>query len=53
MSNKNANCNVATARVEVIAAGGTPSYTYAFVQNNIAPLATDYTASAIAESEIH
>ncbi|MEM0578782.1 hypothetical protein WFZ86_19930, partial [Flavobacterium sp. N6] len=48
VSNKNANCNVATARVEVIAAGGTPSYTYAFVQNNIAPLATDYTASAIA-----
>nr|WP_315141126.1 T9SS type B sorting domain-containing protein [uncultured Flavobacterium sp.] len=48
VSNKNANCNVATARVEVLANNGTPSYTYAFMQDGVAPSAANYTASAIA-----
>ncbi|RYJ53300.1 T9SS type B sorting domain-containing protein [Flavobacterium petrolei] len=48
VSNKNANCNVAKARVEVLANNGTPSYTYAFMQDGVAPSAANYTASAIA-----
>ena len=44
-TNINANCN-APAQVSVTAGGGTPGYTYAFVQNNVAPIASDYTASA-------
>jgi large repetitive protein len=48
VSNKNANCNVATARVEVSASNGTPNYTYAFMQDGVAPLPANYTASAIA-----
>ena len=47
VSNKNANCNVATARVEVSASNGTPNYTYAFMQDGVAPLPANYTASAI------
>ncbi|MBS7255246.1 T9SS type B sorting domain-containing protein [Flavobacterium branchiicola] len=41
-SNKNANCKVSTATVTVSATGGTPDYKYAFVQNNVTPLDTDY-----------
>ena len=43
----NANCNFG-AQVSVTAGGGTPNYTYAFVQNGFAPIASDYTASASA-----
>ncbi|TXE11523.1 T9SS type B sorting domain-containing protein [Seonamhaeicola algicola] len=44
-SNINANCNIG-AQVTVEATGGTAPYTYAFVQDGVAPLATDYTTSA-------
>nr|WP_262918575.1 T9SS type B sorting domain-containing protein [Flavobacterium sp. HXWNR70] len=44
VSNINANCN-ANAQVTVNGTGGTPDYTYAFVQNNVVPAAGDYTAS--------
>lgn len=37
VSNKNANCNIATARVEVLAAGGTPNYRYSFVTSATTP----------------
>lgn len=37
VSNKNANCNIATARVEVLAAGGTPNYRYSFVTSDVTP----------------
>ncbi|WP_281324468.1 T9SS type B sorting domain-containing protein [Flavobacterium sp. IMCC34518] len=37
VSNKNANCNVATARVEVLAAEGTPNYRYSFVTSATTP----------------
>ncbi|MGL2992981.1 T9SS type B sorting domain-containing protein [Flavobacterium sp. TSSA_36] len=37
VSNKNANCNVATARVEILAAGGTPNYRYSFVTSATTP----------------
>lgn len=37
VSNKNANCNVATARVEVAATGGTPNYRYSFVTSATTP----------------
>ena len=40
----NANCNVATSKVTVNATGGTPTYTYAFVQDNVTPVAADYKA---------
>ncbi|MFH6770219.1 T9SS type B sorting domain-containing protein [Gaetbulibacter aquiaggeris] len=46
-TNINANCNFG-AQVSVTAGGGTPNYTYAFVQNLVAPIASDYTASASA-----
>jgi gliding motility-associated-like protein len=44
-SNINANCNFG-AKVAVIATGGTPNYTYAFVQDGATPLAGDYTNTA-------
>ncbi len=47
VSNINANCNIG-AQVSVRASGGTPGYTYAFVQDGVAPLAGDYTASSSA-----
>ncbi|MBW4358857.1 SprB repeat-containing protein, partial [Flavobacterium taihuense] len=43
----NANCNVATSKVTVTPAGGTASYTYAFKQDGVAPMATDYVASNV------
>jgi gliding motility-associated-like protein len=43
-SNINANCN-SGAQVTVIGSGGTPAYTYAFVQNGFIPVLADYTAS--------
>jgi gliding motility-associated-like protein len=46
-TNINANCNFG-AQVSVTAGGGTPNYTYAFVQDLVAPIATDYTSSASA-----
>ncbi|NRT14507.1 gliding motility-associated-like protein [Flavobacterium sp. 28A] len=42
ISNSNANCNVATSTVTVSASGGTATYTYAFVQNNVVPVAANY-----------
>ena len=44
VSNINANC-LANAQVTVIGTGGTPGYTYAFMQNGVAPTPADYTAS--------
>lgn len=41
----NANCNVPNAQVTVNATGGTPTYSYAFVHNNVAPVSTDYKSS--------
>lgn len=38
----NANCNVPTSKVTVNVTGGTPTYSYAFVQDNVTPLSTDY-----------
>ncbi|MDR6764741.1 hypothetical protein J2Y38_004983, partial [Flavobacterium sp. 2755] len=48
VSNINANCNFG-AKVTVLANGGTPNYTYAFVENGVTPQASDYTniASAV------
>uniref|UniRef100_UPI00141DF8E3 T9SS type B sorting domain-containing protein n=1 Tax=Yeosuana marina TaxID=1565536 RepID=UPI00141DF8E3 len=46
-TNINANCNFG-AQVSVTAGGGTPNYTYAFVENGVGPIATDYTSSASA-----
>ncbi len=46
-TNINANCNFG-AQVSVTAGGGTPNYTYAFVENGVAPIATDYTSSSSA-----
>ncbi|MBE0392147.1 T9SS type B sorting domain-containing protein [Flavobacterium sp. PL002] len=48
ISNSNANCNVATSKVTVSASGGTPTFTYAFVQNNVAPVAANYSTNTIA-----
>ncbi|NRS87943.1 gliding motility-associated-like protein [Flavobacterium sp. 7E] len=42
ISNSNANCNVATSKVTVSASGGTATYTYAFVQNDVVPIAANY-----------
>ena len=44
VSNINANCT-ANAQVTVIGTGGTSPYTYAFMQNGVAPTPADFTAS--------
>jgi gliding motility-associated-like protein len=44
-SNINANCN-ADAQVSVTASEGTPPYTYAFVEDGVAPIASDYSTSS-------
>ncbi|MDD7888067.1 T9SS type B sorting domain-containing protein [Flavivirga sp. 57AJ16] len=46
-SNINANCNFG-AQVTVTASDGTPAYTYAFVQDGVAPVPGDYTNSSSA-----
>jgi large repetitive protein len=46
-SNTNANCNFG-AQVSVSASGGTPNYTYAFVQDTVIPVASDYANSSSA-----
>ncbi len=43
--NINANCGFG-AQVTVAASNGTPAYTYAFVQDGVAPVPADYTNSA-------
>ncbi len=43
-ANINANCNLG-AQVTVTASGGTAPYTYAFVQDGVAPTPGDYTTS--------
>ncbi|MBU2949251.1 T9SS type B sorting domain-containing protein [Tamlana agarivorans] len=48
INNVNANCDNAEAQVTVEATGGTPNYTYAFVQVGVSPTTGDYTSSAIA-----
>ena len=48
VDNNNANCNE-DAQVTVLASGGTGPYTYAFVEDGVAPVAGDYTASNYAE----
>ncbi len=47
VANINANCNTG-AQVTVIASGGTPGYTYAFVPTGNIPVPGDYTPSASA-----
>ncbi|THD69323.1 T9SS type B sorting domain-containing protein [Robertkochia marina] len=47
LSQTNANCNIG-AQVVVRGRGGTAPYTYAFVQDGVAPVAGDYTPSASA-----
>jgi gliding motility-associated-like protein len=44
VSNINANCT-SGAQVTVNGTGGTPGYTYAFAQDGVVPVATDYAAS--------
>lgn len=44
----NANCFSPTSQVTVTPAGGTASYTFAYKQDGVAPMATDYVASNIA-----
>jgi len=44
----NANCNE-DAQVTVLATGGSGSFTYAFVEDGVAPVPGDYTASNYAE----
>jgi gliding motility-associated-like protein len=44
-SNINANCN-ADAQVSVTASAGTPPYTYAFVEDGVAPISSDYSTSS-------
>ncbi|WP_191963434.1 T9SS type B sorting domain-containing protein [Pseudotamlana haliotis] len=48
INNVNADCDTPEAQVSVEANGGTPIYTYAFVQDGVSPTPGDYTASAIA-----
>ena len=48
VDNNNANCNE-DAQVTVLATGGTGALTYAFVQDAVAPVAGDFTASNYAE----
>ncbi len=45
--NTNANCNF-NAQVTVEANGGTPGYRFAFVEDGVAPVPSDYTGSASA-----
>ncbi|MFV5687328.1 T9SS type B sorting domain-containing protein [Flavobacterium sp. ZT3R25] len=44
----NANCFTPTSQVTVTPGGGTASYTYAYKQNNIAPITTDYAVVNVA-----
>ncbi|MCK8140462.1 T9SS type B sorting domain-containing protein [Flavobacterium sp. I-SCBP12n] len=46
--NVNANCKTPYAVVTITATGGTPNYKYAFVQNGVPPVASDYVISNIA-----
>ena len=46
-TNINANCNIG-AQVTVTANGGTPNYMYAFVEDGVTPLPTDFTNSNFA-----
>lgn len=48
-SNVNANCGKATSKVTVHATGGTPDYKYAFKENNIDPIDSDYKDAASAD----
>ncbi|MEY8020394.1 T9SS type B sorting domain-containing protein [Muriicola sp. SD30] len=48
VDNNNANCNE-DAQVTVLASGGTGALTYAFVEDGVAPLPGDFTASNYAE----
>ncbi len=48
LSNVNANCKTPYAVVTITATGGTPNYKYAFVQNGVPPVASDYVISNIA-----
>ncbi|MBZ4044792.1 hypothetical protein, partial [Flavobacterium hibisci] len=48
-SRVNANCNVATSKVTITATGGTPTYTYAYKQDGVAAVASDYVASNSAD----
>ncbi|MBC7847533.1 MAG: T9SS type B sorting domain-containing protein [Flavobacterium sp.] len=44
----NANCFTPTSQVTVTPTGGTASYTYAYTQDGVAPITTDYGTSNIA-----
>ncbi|MES2575911.1 MAG: SprB repeat-containing protein, partial [Bacteroidota bacterium] len=44
----NANCFIPTSKVTVNPSGGTASYTYAYKQDGVAPIAGDYVASNVA-----
>ncbi|REG98843.1 SprB-like repeat protein, partial [Flavobacterium aquicola] len=45
----NANCITTTSKVTITATGGTPTYTYAYKQDNITPAAADYIISNTAD----
>ncbi|WP_308990629.1 T9SS type B sorting domain-containing protein [Mariniflexile litorale] len=47
ITNIDATCNK-LAEVTAVVANGTPGYTYAFVQDGVAPVASDYTTSSTA-----
>jgi len=51
IDNNNGNCNT-DAQITVLATGGTGPYTYAFVQDNVLPIPSDYTTSNYAELDI-
>jgi len=48
VDNNNGNCNE-DAQVTVLATGGSGTFTYAFVEDGVAPVPADYTASNYAE----